>query len=96
VLKDFGAKSIVFPDSSLYGSAIVTAGDSGVVTIEMVNVLRLWRGSNPDSLPRTVVLRNTNEGLLVGEIEAFGAGAGIPRAPRLHITYVRPVQFGVP
>ncbi len=95
IIRDFGGKSIVFQDTLVYGTGRVTAGDTGTVTIEMARVLRLWRGIPVDSLPRKVVLRNTNEGASIGEIQTFGHTAGVD-APRLHVTYIRPLRFGVP
>lgn len=94
VIKDFGGKSIVFNDTAAYGFATIVAGDSGTLQLEMANVMRLWRGVDPDSLPRVVVLRNANEGLFIGQVDLFGVGTANP--PRLQITYVRPLRFGVP
>ncbi len=95
IIRDFGGKSIVFTDTLVYGTGSVTAGDTGSVAIEMARVLRLWRGVPVDSLPRKVVLRNTNEGSSTGQIEVFGHTAGAD-APRLHVTFIRPLRFGVP
>lgn len=97
VIKYFVGKSIIFGDAAGFGRGTVTAGDAGTIAIEMVNVLRLWRGVSIDSLPRIVVLRNADEGQRVGEIEVFGAdAASVADRPRLQITYVRPLRFGVP
>ena len=95
VLRYFGGKSVVVPDTSAYGSGLVTAGDTGTVRIEVARPLRLWRGIPTDSLPRVLQLRNRFEGLSLGGFEALGSGAGAS-APRIRITYVRPFRFGVP
>lgn len=97
VIRYFVGKSIIFGDANGFGNGLVTTGDSGTISIEMVNVMRLWRGVSIDSLPRIVVLRNADEGQRVGEIEVFGSGAAsVADRPRLQITYVRPLRFGVP
>jgi hypothetical protein len=91
----FGAKSVIIPDTSFFGTGTLTAGDTGTVVLELARAFRLWRGVPPDSLPRVLQLRNRFESVSLGGFEALGAGAGVD-APRLRITYVRPFRFGVP
>jgi hypothetical protein len=95
VLRLFGGKSIVVPDTTTYGYGTVTVGDTGSVRIELAPVLRTWRGTNPDSLPRVIVLRAYSESLNVGEVTASGALSGAS-APQLVLTIMRPFKFGVP
>jgi hypothetical protein len=94
VIRYFGGKSVIFGDTLGQGRGTVTVGDTGTAEIEMARVLRLWRRSDPDSLPRVVELRALNEIFNLSELTAAG-GAG-PAAPRLRVTFQRPFRFGVP
>lgn len=95
VLRYFGGKSLLVPDTTTYGYGTMTVGDSVTVAIEIAPVLRLWKGTNPDSLPRVIELQATNEYFNLGEINADGSAAGA-NGPRLNLTIVRPFRFGVP
>ena len=96
ILRYFGGKSILFPDTSgISGSGSVLSGESDSLTIEMGRVLRLWRGSIRDSLPRAISLMSAAENFTFAEVEAAGAAGGAD-APKLRITYVKPFVFGVP
>ena len=95
VLRYFGPKSIVLSDTSIGGAGIVTAGDTGTVVVEMARVMRFWRGTNRDSLPRVVAFRNGFEGFSLGGFSAAGSAGGTD-APRLSITYIRRFTFAVP
>ena len=96
VLRDFGGKSILFPDTTgVSGSGSVLSGESDSVTIEMVHVMKLWRGTIRDSLPRAISLISAAENFTFAEVDAAGAAGGV-NAPRLRLTYVKPFVFGVP
>jgi len=95
ILRDNGAKSIIFADTSAGGTTELTAGDSGEVHIEIGRLLRAWGTSAGDSLPRALMLLGEPDGLSMGEVTIAGHAAGAA-APRLRITYVRPYAFGVP
>ncbi len=95
VLRYFGGKSITVGDSSTYGTAFLTAGDTGSVTIEIARPLRLWRNVPSDSLPRVLVLRNRFEPISLGGFEGVGSAGGAA-APTLRVTYIRPFRFGLP
>lgn len=95
VVRDVGAKSSIFADTAAGGTVEVVAGDSGEVRIEIGRMLRLWGTSAGDSLPRVLMLLSSPEGYGMGEVTVAGRGAGAA-APRLHLTYVRPYEFGVP
>jgi hypothetical protein len=94
VIRDFAGKSITHTDTTLYGHATVTVGDTGQVVLEVGRLLRFW-GAGGDSLPRSVVLRVTPEGTGLGEVTLAGRTAGA-LAPFLRVTYARPYKFGVP
>lgn len=95
VLRDFGGKSVLIPDTSVQGRGTVTVGDTGTVVIEMSRVLRFWRAVSGDSIPRAVVLRADPEDATLGELRAARGGAGAA-APTMRITFIRPYRFGVP
>lgn len=95
VLRYYGGKSIVIPDTSSYGRGAFTAGDTGTVILEVARPVRLWRGIPSDSLPRILQLLNRFEGFSLGGFEALGSAGGA-RAPRMRVTYVRPFRFGLP
>jgi hypothetical protein len=95
ILRYFGGKSIIVGDSTTWGTAFATAGDTGSVTIEIARPLRLWRGVSEDSLPRVLQLRNLFEPVSLGGFEGVGSTGGA-NAPRLRVTYIRPFRFGLP
>lgn len=95
VVRDVGAKSSIFADTAAGGTVEVVAGDTNKVRIEIGRMLRLWGTSAGDSLPRVLMLLSSPEGYGMGEVTVAGRGAGAA-APRLHLTYVRPYEFGVP
>lgn len=95
VIRDYGSKSFFTPEVALYGGIGVTAGDTGQIELDVTRILRTWRGIDPDSLPRTLMLRVSEEGGSAGDLELARAGAGA-QAPFLRITYIKPYIFGLP
>jgi len=95
VLRYFGGKSLLVPDTTTYGYGTATVGDSVTVTLEIAPVLRLWKGTSPDSLPRVIELRASGEYFNLSELTAAGSSAGA-LGPQLSLTIVRPFRFGVP
>lgn len=94
IIRDFAGKSISHTDTSLYGRASVTVGDTAQITLEVGRMLRFWAAAG-DSLPHTMLLRVRPEGSVLGEVSLAGRTAGA-RAPFLRVTYIRPYVFGVP
>jgi hypothetical protein len=95
LLRDYGLKSVLYPDSSKSGHAIVHDGQTGWVGLDIAPILRLWGTTVGDSLPRTIVISVLGEANTLGEVDfwgRFGAGA----APQLRVTYVKKYQLGVP
>lgn len=95
LVRDHGAKSLIFPDTSAGGTSRLSQGDSAEVHIEISRLLRVWGTAAGDSLPRALMLLGEPEGTGMGEVIVAGHGAGAV-APRLRVTYVRPYTFGVP
>jgi hypothetical protein len=95
IIRDFGAKSVIFTDTAAGGTAAVVAGDSGQISIEVARLLRVWGTVSGDSLPRAMMLLGQPEGGGMGAVTIARGGSGAT-APRLRITYIRPYEFGVP
>jgi hypothetical protein len=77
-------------------SARVAPADSGVVSFEIVGLVRTWRGQSTTISPRSVALRSAVEGQAPGEIDFFSTRAPASVRPRLRITYVPQISYGLP
>ncbi len=95
VVRDYGVKSVLWPDSSVSGTALVHQGQSGPVELDIAPILRFWGTTVGDSTPRIVVVRVYPEGTILGAVTFAGRAAGAP-GPQLRVTYVKPYSFGVP
>ena len=95
VVRDFGVKSVLWPDSAISGSVRIAQGQNGPVELDIAPILRFWGTTVGDSTPRLVVLRVYPEGSILGAVEFAGRGAG-PTGPQLRVTYVKPYRFGLP
>lgn len=95
IIRDFGRKSFFTTDASLGTSVMLTPGDTAQVALALTGILRTWRGIEPDSLPRTIILRVTDEGRTLGEL-AFAPSTAGALAPFLRLSYVKPFIFGAP
>lgn len=72
--------------------------DSGVVSIEMNQLVRLWVTQNGvKPLPSAIVLRSNNEGTSPMAVRFFSpSAADVSLRPRLRISYTPGAQFGRP
>ncbi len=95
VVRDYGTKSVLYPDSAVSGNVLIHQGQSGQVELDIAPILRFWGTTVGDSTPRLIVLRVYPEGSILGSIAFQGAGTG-PGSPQLRVTYVKPYHFGVP
>jgi hypothetical protein len=95
VVRDYGTKSVLYPDSAISGNVLIHQGQSGPVELDIAPILRFWGTTVGDSTPRLIVLRVYPEGSILGSVAFQGAGTG-PGSPQLRVTYVKPYQFGVP
>ena len=77
-------------------SAIVTPNGAGVIELELVRLFRRWKGTKPSEQPRVLILRASSEGVGPGEIRLHDLSAVSGLRPRLRITYVPRVDFGLP
>lgn len=95
VVRDFGIKSVLWPDSAVSGSAKVYPGQTGVVSMDIAPILRFWGTTTGDSTPRLLMIRAYPEGTIVGDARFAGRAAGAA-GPQLRVTYVKPYTFGLP
>jgi hypothetical protein len=72
-------------------------GDSGVTNVELARAFTLWRTTQPDTLPRAIVLRAVREGLVPLELR-FSSSEDVNPAlrPKLRISYHSSVRLGLP
>ena len=70
--------------------------DSGLRSIELVNLLRTWRLAGTINATRAIVLRSPQEGTLPGELDFVSSKGPAALRPRLRITYVPRRGFGIP
>jgi hypothetical protein len=95
ILRDYGPKSVLFPDTLITGVAVIHAGQTGTVEIDIAPILRIWGTTSGDSMPRAIMLGVFAEGYALGEVDIQGrlAGGG---GPQLEVTYVKKYEVGVP
>jgi hypothetical protein len=77
-------------------SVRLAPADSGVVSFEIVGLVRTWHGQSTTISPRSVALRSAVEGQFPGEIDFFSTKAPASVRPRLRITYVPQINYGLP
>jgi hypothetical protein len=70
--------------------------ESGQRTIEIVGALREWKAIGTTTLQRAIVLRSATEGASAPMALFYSSKAAPALRPRLRITYVNKVEFGVP
>jgi hypothetical protein len=70
--------------------------DSGMRSLEIINIVRAWRFVGTARTPRALVLRVPEEGLRAGEVNFFSIDAPAAVRPRLRLTYVPRRGFGLP
>ena len=74
----------------------IRPSDGGQRAIEIVGALREWKAVGTTSLQRAIVLRSSTEGASAPAALFYSSEAAPELRPRLRITYVNKVQFGVP
>jgi hypothetical protein len=70
--------------------------ESGLRSIEIVGAVRQWKAIGAASLQRAIVLRSATEGASPSAMLFYSSKAPAAQRPRLRITYVNNVEFGVP
>jgi hypothetical protein len=71
-------------------------GDSGIKAVELAPVFGFWRGVNPVSTPRAIVLRSSSEGISPLQARFFSIEAAPALRPKLQISYIRRNPLGLP
>ena len=79
-------------------SLLIVPRDSGLKLIEMNGIVRAWAAQSKLTAPppRAVVLRMSPEGVLPGEVRFYSTRGPANMRPRLRVSYVPRVTFGVP
>ena len=74
----------------------ITPGSSGVKSIEIANVVSLWRSQKVEETPRALVLLSVRENSSPLEARFFSAEASPELRPRLRISYSARKATGLP
>ena len=79
-------------------SLLTVPRDAGLKFIEMNGIVRAWAGQAALTAPppRAVVLRMSPEGVLPGEVRFYSTSGPVATRPRLRLSYIPKVTFGVP
>ena len=96
----YRASQILIPAGMFVTDSIrVAPADSGVRTLELNGLLRVWKTASdtlPTSPQRAVVLVQKEEGLHGAEVRFFNSRAPAGVRPTLRVSYIPRVNFGVP
>jgi hypothetical protein len=84
-------------DPLAFDSITVAPADSGLLSVEVVNLLVAWQ-VRPDSLaPQALVLQSGREGAAPVRASFFSNDAADPSVrPRMRISYIPSITFGLP
>ena len=75
----------------------VAPADSGQRQLELNALLRTWKTQTGETAPqRAIVLLMKEEGLHGAEVRFFNAKSPAPVRPRLRVSYIPRIDFGVP
>ena len=88
---EFAGSALVLVDS-----LSTVPKDSGVVSLEMVRLVRSWRGQDTVKNPRVAALYLSSEATRVASFDFFSLEAGPALRPRLRLTYITKVNTGQP
>ncbi|HET9424293.1 MAG TPA: hypothetical protein VFO55_02895 [Gemmatimonadaceae bacterium] len=89
---EFAGSNFTFPVDSLS----TVPKDSGRVSLEMVTLLRAWKGQDTIKTPRLAALYLSSEAKRAASFDFFSTEADPALRPRLRITYVSRVNTGQP
>lgn len=74
----------------------VLPSDSGQKRLELVNLVKIWRTTNPATTQRALILVVGEEGLNPAEAVFFSSEAPANLRPQLELTYVPKITLGLP
>ena len=94
----FTAASSFLGSPAAYGidSLKLAPRDSGLRSIEIVNLVRVWRAVGVTNSTRAIVLRSPLEGNTAAELSFVSIEGPVALRPRLRLTYVPRRGFGIP
>lgn len=95
----YRSSQILIPAGLFVSDSIrVAPADSGVRTLEINSLLKVWRSSTTtvEGTQRAIVLLQQEEGLHGAEVRFFSSRAAASVRPRLRVSYIPRVDFGVP
>lgn len=99
-IKDlYRSSQILIPEGLFIADSIrVAPADSGVRSLEMNALLRVWNSSTAvaEAPQHAIVLLQKEEGLHGAEVRFFNAKSPASVRPRLRVSYIPRVNFGVP
>jgi len=77
-------------------SLSIAPGDSGVRSFEIVGLTRLWKNQTSTVAQRALALLSGTEGQRPAQIDFFSSRAAAGLRPRLRITFVPAINYGLP
>lgn len=77
-------------------SLTTVAADTGRRELELIDLVRAWRGTKPEKTPRVIALAAIAEGELPRLVDFFSSEAPEPVRPHLRITFLPRVGGGLP
>jgi len=77
-------------------SVLIAPRDSGVKEFQIAGLIRTWKGTTLNLSPRSIALRSGVEGALPAQFDFFSTRAPVGLRPKLRITYVPQISYGVP
>lgn len=95
----YRSAQILLPEGLFVGDTIrVAPADSGVRVLELNSLLRVWKSDTATigGVQRAIVLLQREEGLHGAEVRFFSARSAAAVRPRLRVSYIPRVTFGVP
>lgn len=94
----YRSSQILFPEGLFVTDSMRMApADDGTRTLELNSLLRVWKSqTGADAPQRAIVLRMKEEGLHGAEMRFFNSRAPATMRPRLRVSYIPRVDFGVP
>ena len=96
-LTDVGRSAgILNPPNFEIDSVRVVPASGGQRAFEIVGALRDWKAFGPTTLQRAIVLRSSTEGASAPSVLFYSSEAAPELRPKLRLTYVNQVQFGIP
>ncbi|MEX2178674.1 MAG: hypothetical protein WD801_08200 [Gemmatimonadaceae bacterium] len=82
--------------SGAFDSTMSVPADSAVRPFELIDLVKSWRGTDPEVTPRAIALRSSSEGVDGRLVDFFSKEAPMDVRPRIRLTYVPRALPGLP